>query len=324
MTSEEKTLKPKGITSKYLEKIIQEYHKDDSLKVKDFEIKPSKGLAFHYGGLTNKVYVTLHRHNVVMKTSMIVKEPFHDSEDGILQLENEMALYKKVLPTLNSKVIEIKKGAKICPNLVAVNDTNDFIILEDSSLYRYNFFNSKWRMDLSKMKVVVKQLAYLHSSSAVYANKNPVALTNFNKEHHKHLDRFYSTVRKSLEKNLKSLPVLKEAVHNEDHFNCLVHGSVWEPNILFKLDNKSHLERVVFINYHYSFYGSPAIDLQKYINSVISESPKEIEQELVESYYYELKEMLQRMVYKEKIPSLEEFWSQYQDYRIYGKWFFSY
>lgn len=324
MTSEEKAHKPKGITSKYLEKIIQEYHKDDSLKVQDFEIKPSKGLAFHYGGLTSKVYVTLHRRNVVMKTSLIVKEPFHDSEDGILQLENEMALYKKVLPTLNSKVIEIKKGAKICPNLVAVNDTNDFIILEDSSLYRYNFFNSKWRMDLTKMKVVVKQLAYLHSSSAVYENKNPGSLIEFHKENHKHLDRFYSTVRKSLEKNLKNVPVLKDAVHNKSHFNCLVHGSVWEPNILFKLESTSNrnLERVVFINYHYSFYGSPAIDLQKYINSVvsISENSKEVEKELVEFYYYELNEMLQRMVYKDKIPSLEEFWSQYQEYRLYGEW----
>lgn len=321
MTSEERTHKPKGITSRYLEKIIQEYHKDHALKVKDFEIKPSKGLAFHYGGLANKVYVTLHRHNVVMKTSLIVKEPFHDSEDGILQLENEMALYKKVLPTLNSKVIEIKKGAKICPNLVAVNDTNDFIIMEDSSLYRFNFFNSKWKMDLSKMKVVVKQLAYLHSSSAVFENKNPGSLMEFHKKSHKHLDQFYRIVRKSLEKNLKNVPILEEAVLNKNHFNCLVHGSVWEPNILFKLENTSSedLERVVFINYHYAFYGSPATDLQKFINSVVSENPKEIEKELVECYYYELNEMLQRMVYKDKIPSLEEFWSQYREYRLYGE-----
>ncbi|KAL5278931.1 hypothetical protein ACFFRR_003519 [Megaselia abdita] len=320
MTTEEKSRRPKGITLRYLEKIIQEYHNDETLKVKDFEIKPSKGLAFHYGGLANKVYVTLHRDNVVMKTSLIVKEPFHDSEDGILQLENEMALYKKVLPILNNKVIEVKKGEKVCPNLIAINDTNDFIIMEDSSLYRYNFSNSKWKMDLSKMKVVVKQLAYLHSSSAVYENRNPGSLMEFHKNNHKHLDRFYEIVRKSLEKSFNNLPVINETVSNTDHFNCLVHGSVWEPNILFKLENSSNedLKSVVFINYHYGFYGSPAIDLQKFIHSVISENSQEIEKELVEFYYYELNDMLQRMVYKNKIPSLEEFWSQYREYRIYG------
>lgn len=320
MSSEEKFRKPKGITLKYLEKIIQEYYRDYSLKVEDFVIRPSKGLAFHYGGLTNKVHVALLKNNAPIKTSFIVKEPFHDCEDGILQLENEMSLYKKVLPTLNSKVNEIKKGAKICPNSITINEANDFIILEDSSLRRYNFFNSKWRMDLSKMRIVVEQLAYLHASSAVYCQRNPTALFVFNKSNHKHLDRFYGVVRKSLERNFKNVPALKEeeeAILNEDHFNCLIHGCVWQPNILFKFENDK-LERVTFINYHYAFYGSPAIDLQKFINSVISDNSKEIERALVEFYYCKLNTILKKLAFEGEIPSIKEFFSQYQEYRVYG------
>uniref|UniRef100_T1GL24 CHK kinase-like domain-containing protein n=1 Tax=Megaselia scalaris TaxID=36166 RepID=T1GL24_MEGSC len=172
------------------------------------------------------------------------------------------------------------------------------------------------------MRLVLTKLAYLHASSAVHENRNPGSFLKFKKNHHIHLDNLYKKVYKSLEKNLPSFTKLnlKEPELNENHFNCLVHGSVWEPNILFKLQNNSEdeLKDVIFINYHYAYYGSPTIDLQKYIHSIMLENCNEAEKDLVEFYYYKLKDLLQRMVYKDKIPKFEEFWMQYNHNRVFG------
>lgn len=321
--TEERTHIPKGVNLKYLEKVLRNYYEDQSLTVTDFEIKPAKGFAFHYGGFTNKIRVTLKRFGAVMNTSLILKEPFQDSEDGILQLENEMALYKDVIPAINSKIHGINKDFKVVPNKIAINDTNDFVILEDLSLLRYNFFHFNWKIDINKMRLVLTKLAYLHASSAVHENRNPGSFLKFKKNHHIHLDNLYKKVYKSLEKNLPSFTKLnlKEPELNENHFNCLVHGSVWEPNILFKLQNNSEdeLKDVIFINYHYAYYGSPTIDLQKYIHSIMLENCNEAEKDLVEFYYYKLKNLLQRMVYKDKIPKFEEFWMQYNHNRVFGE-----
>lgn len=110
---------------------------------------------------------------------------------------------------------------------------------------------------------------------------------------------------------------------NPDHFNTLVHDDLWSTNLMIKPaktnDIEKPFENLIFIDFQFSFWSSPTIDLYYFLNSSLCDSlrPNRFD-ELVQFYYDRLAEYLKRLNYSKKIPTWPEFFAQYQERRFFG------
>lgn len=106
-----------------------------------------------------------------------------------------------------------------------------------------------------------------------------------------------------------------------NHFNTLAHGDMWTNNLLLQRDNQTKLVKdVVFIDFQFSLWTSPAIDLQYFFNTSLEEDVRSNNiDELVEFYHDKLAEHLKQLNFKKPIPTLPEFQRQFLDKSFFGK-----
>lgn len=117
---------------------------------------------------------------------------------------------------------------------------------------------------------------------------------------------------------------------NPNHFNTLIHGDMWINNLMMKLAKHSDenngdafdqgVEDTIFVDFQYSCWASPTIDLHFLFNISLHESlrPNSFDK-LIEFYHEHLSNFLKCLGYKKHIPTLDEFMQQYLDRILYGK-----
>lgn len=83
---------------------------------------------------------------------------------------------------------------------------------------------------------------------------------------------------------------------------------------------KLKIENMIFIDFQYSCFTSPAIDLHYFFNTSLQESlrPNRFD-ELIAFYHGHLVTYLTRLEYGKAIPNLDQFKQQYLDKSFYGK-----
>lgn len=111
---------------------------------------------------------------------------------------------------------------------------------------------------------------------------------------------------------------------NENHFNTLVHDDIWTPNLMIKSsmtnDIEKPFENLMFLDFQFSNWSSPAIDLYYFMNSSLCDSVRSNHSdELVRFYYEHLATDLKRLNFRKQIPTWPEFFKQYQQRNFYGK-----
>jgi len=89
---------------------------------------------------------------------------------------------------------------------------------------------------------------------------------------------------------------------------------------MFQYDDEGHPVNAIFIDFQFSVWNSPAIDLQYFFSTSIHENLRlERQTELVQFYFYKLVVALERVKYSGKVPSLFEFQQQFRTKGFYGK-----
>lgn len=104
----------------------------------------------------------------------------------------------------------------------------------------------------------------------------------------------------------------------------------WVNNLMLKhrtdIDgaNASMIENLIFIDFQYSCWTSPTIDLHYFLNNSLQESLRhERFHELIEFYHSNLVAALKQLEYKQTIPTFEQFMQQYLEKNFYGKKIFN-
>lgn len=99
----------------------------------------------------------------------------------------------------------------------------------------------------------------------------------------------------------------------------------WVNNLMLKYTkapdcDEETIENVIFIDFQYSCWTSPSIDLHYFFNNSLEESlrPNRFD-ELIAFYHGHLSDFLTRLDYQKPIPSLEQFKRHYLDKSFYGK-----
>lgn len=112
---------------------------------------------------------------------------------------------------------------------------------------------------------------------------------------------------------------------NPNHFNSLSHDDIFCPNIMLKFSNQFNeiaFENVALIDFQFAFRASPTTDLYFFLNTSVNESFRpHCFDELVEFYHGHLAQFLEKLEYKNHIPTWPEFREQYQGRRFLGKYF---
>lgn len=80
------------------------------------------------------------------------------------------------------------------------------------------------------------------------------------------------------------------------------------------------IENIIFIDFQYSCWTSPTVDLHYFLNTSLQESlrPSRFD-DLIMFYHSHLERYLNRLGYKKSIPNLDQLKQQYHDKNFYGK-----
>lgn len=90
--------------------------------------------------------------------------------------------------------------------------------------------------------------------------------------------------------------------------------------VKFMNNSEDSIENMIFIDFQYSCWTSPTIDLHYFFNNSLEESLRPCRfDDLIAFYHEHLTAFLKQLRYKKEIPTLEQFKRQYLEKSFYGK-----
>lgn len=110
-------------------------------------------------------------------------------------------------------------------------------------------------------------------------------------------------------------------IRDEESFNVLNHGDPWINNFMFKYSaNDGTLEDCLMLDFSAGFFGEPGIDLVYLLYGSTSDEIKEKEFDmLVHDYHAELIDVLKKLHYRRKLPSVTDIQISILKVGLYGK-----
>ncbi|XP_037732704.1 uncharacterized protein LOC119563409 [Drosophila subpulchrella] len=344
---------PEWLTEEYVTKKLRLYFKNDTLNVEKLEIRPATANGENYASVMTRIKVEYTTEDSKDKenTTFLLKTTFADKDPAAHLLFNygiytrEMDMYEQILPRLADIVRdELHDSRKLFAATVNVDRERDSIMFEDLSLEKYKVACRVKKLDLEHTHLVLEKLADFHAAGAVLAERQRgIFEKNYDRGFFNKHVRGYEPVMKNflkaLSRTLELNQDLKERYQgkidrlidnvmdygerstsvNPGDFVTLAHGDIWTTNVMFQYDDEGHPINAIFIDFQFSVWNSPAIDLHYFFSTSIQENLRlQHQTELVQFYYYKLVKALKKVNYLGKVPSLFEFQLQFRAKAFYA------
>uniref|UniRef100_B3P6N1 GG11386 n=1 Tax=Drosophila erecta TaxID=7220 RepID=B3P6N1_DROER len=321
---------PEWLTKDYVGDKLCRYFEDDSLQLKKLETEPATAKGDNYASVITRInleYTTKYSKDpqsatFLLKTTFAAKDP----------AANLLAGYG------------LGDSRKMFAATVDVDRERDSILFEDLSLEDYKVACRLKKLDLKHTHLVLEKLADFHAAAAVLAERKPgIFEKNYDRGFfNKHVRGFQPIFRNLLQALSRSLELNSDLKHRYQSkidrlvdnimdygdrststipgdFLTLAHGDLWTTNVMFQYDEKGHPSNAVLIDFQFSVWNSPAIDLHYFFTTSIQDNLRWKHQtELVQFYYYQLVEALKKLQYSPHIPSLFEFQLQFRARSFYA------
>ncbi|KAH8382990.1 hypothetical protein KR009_006154 [Drosophila setifemur] len=344
---------PVWLTEEYVEEKLRGYFKNDSLNVQRLKVEPAVPKGENYASVMTRVYADYTTKDSKVKNTMtfLVKTTFADKDPGAFLLSQygvytrEMDMYEDILPHLSDLVKkELGDSRKMFAGTVHVDRELDSIFFEDLSLEQCKVACRIKKLDLEHTCLLLEKLASFHAAGAALAKRNPgIFEKNYDRCFFNKHTRGYEPIMRNF---LQALSLSLE--YNEDlrekyqakidrlvdnvmdygersvtpdpgDFVTLCHGDLWTTNMMFQYDDSGHPSNAIFIDFQFSVWNSPAIDLYYFFFTSVQENLcLQKQSELVQFYYYKLVEALKKLKYSGRIPSLFEFQQQIRSKAFYA------
>ncbi|KAH8404899.1 hypothetical protein KR222_010058 [Zaprionus bogoriensis] len=258
----------------------------------------------------------------------------------------EKQTYTDILPRLDILCNGSKFGAKYYHSVKAPVQT---IVINDLKVDGFRTASRESGLDWAHASLILQKLGKFHATSMVLAKKDPEIVEQYQRgmlsENNllksdtfenifggflkgliqatgkwpgyekitAHLQRFDDNFRKILVDAAKPRPT--------DRYVVLNHGDMWTNNLMYAYENAAQPEvptRAIFVDFQLSFYGSPACDLNFFLNTSIKlELLQERREDLIKVYYQAFREALEYARF-EPIPSYEDLLFELRSREIYG------
>ncbi|KAH8365194.1 hypothetical protein KR084_005776 [Drosophila pseudotakahashii] len=339
---------PTWLTEEYLQPRLRTYYKDDQLKVLKVWAKPATEKGQNYVGLMTRIHVDYQQSDgLVRKNTFIVKQALgEDVPQAAVFIEydvynREMDMYEFVLPKMKELLEEAGLKGKLTADAIVVDREYSTMILEDLAPYNYVNADRVKQLDLAHTKLTLEILAKFHAASVVLRQRHPELVckslfTHLFSRDKKGYTEVYTGLFKALLRFIDGQPDLKEKygaklkkllnfimeygarifdVGDQD-LQTVTHGDCWTTNFMFQYDDAGNPQTAVAIDFQFSSCTSPAIDLHYFFTVSLREEVQDLESNLVDSYYQDLRGNLEKLSYKGIIPSIEEFRQQFEQRRF--------
>lgn len=342
---------PTWLTRDYVQQKLREYLKDGKLQLQELHIKPATSNGENYASVMTRINVEYKDKNLLKhEDTFLIKTTFSGKDPAAHLLEQygiyvrEMDMYEEVLPKL-AKIIQQELGdqRKMFAGTVNVDRERDSIMFEDMSLDKYTVADRLKQLDLPHTRLVLEKLAEFHAAGVALNEKQPGIYGNkydrcfFNRH-----TRAYKPIMQNMLRALITSIEDDKLMHqrytaklngvidhimeysertmelNEGDFATLCHGDLWTTNIMFNYLPNGRPNNMIFIDFQFSVWSSPAIDLHYFFSTSIQDELHNHKQtELVQFYYQKLMEALTKLKFGGYVPSLFEFQLQFEARAFY-------
>ncbi|CAD7091875.1 unnamed protein product [Hermetia illucens] len=349
---EESPNKPSWLSERYVQDALRKYTKDSSLEIVKLEIVPASSKGDNYCGVMTRIRVKFTRDECkgIQSGSYILKSTFEDEADtitvhvmeGYNVYNHELEMYGTIFPKLRSILENIDYREDLVPRTVTIDLDHKSIFFEDLTARGFQMADVKKGLNTEHVKIILIKLAKMHAASALLDQENPKICRKFDRGlFNKHYEGFAPFMTRNLEvcarmvrgwegyemygdKLMNLVPKLTEygqraTEPRKHHLNVLTHGDLWCNNTMFKYNDKGEPVDVILLDFQFSCWASPTIDLHYLFNTSLAEGLwlNHIE-EFVQFYYLNLRKSLEDLGFQGKIPTLQEFWLQYMETAFYA------
>ncbi|XP_037951522.1 uncharacterized protein LOC119682223 [Teleopsis dalmanni] len=344
---------PTWLTNAYFQNVLRNYKKDTSLTVTKMESSVATGKGENFISVIIRVIVEYKSNNKASKSEpFIVKSKLEHDVAVTLILEpyqaeaTEMLMYDKILPILNELIKLIDEQEKLFPTAIFVDYEHRAIIFEDLAELGYTSAARLNGIDEEVAKLCLENMAKIHATGLVFNTMHPGLLQQlhhgvFNR-HTRGFAAYFETIMEVCanfagdcvdlgiyykEKLLKLKDNMMECGARvfdvkPDFFNTLCHGDFWANNLMVTYTeeaNISKIKNVLALDFQFSVWGSPAVDLHLFFNTSLRHELRLHKQKILVEYYYGiLTRTLQKLNYTGDVPTLKDLWVQLEAKRFYA------
>ncbi|XP_075145284.1 uncharacterized protein LOC142220180 [Haematobia irritans] len=340
---------PQWLNENYLEKILKKYLQDDTLTITAIELKPATVNGENYASVMTRIQIVYQTsmNDQPQRLSFIMKCAFGDESSGASIMADydiyntEMKIYEQVLPKMDEILQEIGINEQLFAKTLKVDYERSTIMFEDLTSKDYTLADRLKGLDRIHTDMVIEKLAKFHAAAAVLNERLHGDLEKFDRglfnKYSRKLGKMYEYFTEAnAESIVKNDPNLgcyfydklmqvkphvveyatKAYVDNSPgDFLTLCHGDFWVNNIMMKYNREEgHLEDLLFVDFQFSNWSSPAIDLYSLFCNSLEPSLTwnfQAHDEMLQLYHSVLKEMLQKLGYLKPIPSLHDLQQQF-------------
>uniref|UniRef100_A0A1A9WJF6 CHK domain-containing protein n=1 Tax=Glossina brevipalpis TaxID=37001 RepID=A0A1A9WJF6_9MUSC len=319
---------PDWLTAEFLQDVLKEYFKDDTLEVQDMTLREAAVTSSAEGGKEkvsgfasemHRAVLQLKRSNTLSKFSVIIK--VHPKGlTGVLAhksklFKREIMTYKEIIPRIEELLNGINDRTKFAPACYYTTETPEpFLILEDMNLEGYENFEKRRLLNLEYVMLTVRKLAKLHACSVIVATENSRIMEIFKEPPiSRHPDRkdflefFPVNIRcvaeetshwpgyeKITEKMFKlSENVIEKAVEMYENqvkrFRVFNVADLWIDNLMFRINTETQEpDDVMLLDYQLCYYGSPAVDLNYLLYGSVNENVRKMHLKYIVREYHHI------------------------------------
>lgn len=339
---------PDFLNNSYLEKILQEYYKDRTIKISKFESSLAASEAGNnYVGLVLRLKIFFNHSSNTFAKSFVIKTTLPDPKmkeivKNYKLFDKEMLMFETILPKYQ-KILGDSEPA-MCPESIKMDWDNMTLVFEDLNESGFVVANRKKGVDMAHARILMESLAKYHACSMVLAEKEgseifkDLHIHMINEESpqaKEHFQRCFNDMtqevktwhgyEKYAEKLENILPKFFEQEINlykkcQSKIKVVIHGDLWVSNFMFKYDAKNNPIAVKFIDLQIAYYGSPIFDLIYFlVTSVEDDIRFNRANEVIQMYHQALVSTLERLGYKGYVPTLFELHQEYVEKSFFGE-----
>ncbi|KAF5293357.1 hypothetical protein FQA39_LY02842 [Lamprigera yunnana] len=329
-----------SFTKESLGKILKKCIKDIAM-VLNVKVTDIAELGENFTSEILKIFVTYSTTNGGDNKEVSILVKCLKDDKGIIAIDKEYSMFEKefcIYGEIFPAMTKMGFNQQIGPVGYSISkDPTSMIFMEDMSAVGYKMQNRQDGLDLEHCLMVIKKLVYFHSASVALQEKQPEIMNAFYKGAYNDSPTlkaiFYVSYAElvrvlleipGLEKYSNNMPTVENmykkftsVAKRSNTLNVLNHGDFWCNNILFQYQGNKVTD-AVFVDYQFSTYGSPFLDLHCFFSSSVkSQNKVESINNLLNYYLDELLTNIKKLNIN-KLPCREELLEDFKECAILG------
>uniref|UniRef100_A0A182JZL4 CHK kinase-like domain-containing protein n=1 Tax=Anopheles christyi TaxID=43041 RepID=A0A182JZL4_9DIPT len=325
---------PAWLNDEFFRDVMRESNNDQTIELTQAcVLRPGTNKGDHYASVMFRTTVTYRSKrtneeksvNLIMKTKPeaegLKKELLED--DGLFAIEIDM--YSKTLPEMARLLKEIGEEYNFPRYIYGTLKPRTILILEDIS--GQGWVMGDFISTLDDMKPIVRDIARFHAASIMMESSDVTFARRFGYSMGDKFMGFEGMIKKGfgdlmqltekypefahfakpLEKFQANLREFYVALYDpsKTHQNVLIHGDFHSKNMLHKVDAEGRHTDTILLDYQICCWTTPAIDLYYLLDMIPTQELKDkYRYELIYMYYQQYSDLLRRLGYLGKIPTL--------------------